>query len=578
MGEIFVFQTVDELFKGYSVVFLERFFGKLNVAEFDCDVCGGVCNLLIFAVCRFLIRAVDKIVSLTGVGFVCRDLDVMDAVRIGLTVSHDEDTDADTAEFCAACDHGHVAVFDLTDDDGCAEFGQFKFHSLGFAHGFAVFVKDLLHRVALREDFVKSDFLSGSVHFDVGGKPACLVVRGDKAFRKFHHVLIHIEHESVRTFEFGLIVLRRARVYILIRSVDERELSAGVCKLFQSSVGVLFKVFFVDTRSIVFQYVEEAAFFRFYEEVIADVIVIKREFAVFINVFIDVSLIQVFLSDGICQRICVLQNRIIGVRVVSVVFIARCARIVFDIIVHIADKHADKEFHNARHYLNLQAFVAKENYGVEFGQVDVRRRRAVALVDKPFKEPDKVEFQRDGLNNRAAFRFEIQRCGFLVIVKTKEDFTVRFFIFRFFPDFDENTGVVLVGLAGNVDIRNDVEGQAALDFVLDVDCRAKREVCDKRAQQVFKNVSFVVKRDVDFRAESEIYVAAVQKILIFVFQNITFAKCGKVALTDRKHDVSEAESETERRIVALLNAYVCFQPEFRQVKSVVFQRNRGAAV
>ena len=57
-----------------------------------------------------------------------------------------------------------------------------------------------------------------------------------------------------------------------------------------------------------------------------------------------------------------------------------------------------------------------------------------------------------------------------------------------------------------------------------------------------------------------------------------FAKCGKVALTDRKHDVSETESETERRIVALLNAYVCFQPEFRQVKSVVFQRNRGAAV
>ena len=430
----------------------------------------------------------------------------------------------------------------------------------------------------MREDFVKSDFLSGSVHFDVGGKTACLVVRGNKAFRKFHHVLIHIEHESVRTFEFGLIVLRRARVYILIRSVDEREVSAGVCKLFQSSVGVLFKVFFVDTRSIVFQYVEETAFFRFYEEVIVDVIVIKREFAVLVNVFIDVSLIQVFLSDGICQRICVLQNRIIGVRVVSVVFIARCARIVFDIIVHIADKHADKKLHNARHYLNLQAFVAKENYGVEFGQVDVRRRRAVALVDKPFKEPNKVEFQRDGLNNRAAFRFEIQRRGFLVIVKTKEDFTVRFFIFRFFPDFDENTGIVLVGLAGNVDIRNDVEGQTSLDFVLDVDCRAKREVRDKRAQQIFKNVSFVVKRDVDFRAESEIYVAAVQKILIFVFQNITFAKCGKVALTDRKHDVSETESETERRIVALLNAYVCFQPEFRQVKSVVFQRNRGAAV
>ena len=425
----------------------------------------------------------------------------------------------------------------------------------------------------MREDFVKSDFLSGSVHFDVGGKTACLVVRGDKAFRKFHHVLIHIEHESVRTFEFGLIVLRRARVYILISSVDERELSAGVCKLFQSSVGVLFKVFFVDTRSIVFQYVEETAFFRFYEEVIADVIVIKREFAVFINIFIDVSLIQVFLSDGICQRICVLQNRIIGVRVVSVVFIARCARIVFDIIVHIADKHADKKLHNARHYLNLQAFVAKENYGIEFGQVDVRRRRAVALVDKPFKEPDKVEFQRDGLNNRAVVRFEIQRRGFLVIVKTKEDFTVRFF-----PDFDENTGIVLVGLAGNVDIRNDVEGQTALDFVFDVDCRAKREVRDKRAQQIFKNVSFVVKRDVDFRAESEIYVAAVQEILIFVFQNITFAKCGKVALTDRKHDVSETESETERRIVALLNAYVCFQPEFRQVKSVVFQRNRGAVV
>ena len=277
------------------------------------------------------------------------------------------------------------------------------------------------------------------------------------------------------------------------------------------------------------------------------------------------------MSFGI--YLCVLQNRIIGVRVVSVVFITLCARIVFDIIVHIADKHADKEFHNARHYLNLQAFVAKENYGVEFGQVDVRRRRAVALVDKPFKEPDKVEFQRDGLNNRAVVRFEIQRRGFLVIVKTKEDFTVRFF-----PDFDENTGVVLVGLAGNVDIRNDVEGQTALDFVLDVDCRAKREVRDKRAQQIFKNVSFVVKRDVDFRAESEIYVAAVQEILIFVFQNITFAKCGKVALTDRKHDVSETESETERRIVALLNAYVCFQPEFRQVKSVVFQRNRGAAV
>ena len=108
---------------------------------------------------------------------------------------------------------------------------------------------------------------------------------------------------------------------------------------------------------------------------------IKREFAVFINVFIDVSLIQVFLSDGICQRICVLQNRIIGVCVVSVVFIARCARIVFDIIVHIADKHADKKLRNARHYLNLQAFVAKEYYGIEFGQVDVRRRRAVALVD-----------------------------------------------------------------------------------------------------------------------------------------------------------------------------------------------------
>ena len=573
MGEIFVFQTVDELFKGYSVVFLERFFGKLNVAEFDCDVCGGVCNLLIFAVCRFLIRAVDKIISRAGIGFVCRDLYVMDAVRIGLTVSHDEDTDADTAEFCAAFNHGHVAVFDLTDDDGCAEFGQFKFHSLGFARGFAVFVKDVFHRVALREDFVKSDFLSGSVHFDVGGKTACLVVRGNKAFRKFHHVLIHIEHESVRTFEFGLIVLRRARVYILIRSVDEREVSAGVCKLFQSSVGVLFKVFFVDTRSIVLQYVEEVAFFRFYEEVIADVIVIKREFAVLVNIFIDVSLIQVFLSDGICQRICVLQNRIIGVCVVSVVFIARCARIVFDIIVHIADKHADKKLRNARHYLNLQAFVAKENYGVEFGQVDVRRRRAVALVDKPFKEPDKVEFQRDGLNNRAVVRFEIQRRGFLVIVKTKEDFFVRFF-----PDFDENTGIVLVGLAGNVDIRNDIEGQAALDCVLDVDCRAKREVRDKRAQQVFKNVSFVVKRDVDFRAESEIYVAAVQEILIFVFQNITFAKCGKVALTDRKHDVSETESETERRIVALLNAYVCFQPEFRQVKSVVFQRNRGAAV
>ena len=428
----------------------------------------------------------------------------MDAVRIGLTVSHDEDTDADTAEFCAACDHGHVAVFDLTDDDGCAEFGQFKFHSLGVARGIAVFVKDLLHRVALREDFVKSDFLFGSVHFDVGGKTACLVVRGDKAFRKFHHVLIHIEHESVRTFEFGLIVLRRARVYILISSVDGREHSAGVCKLFQSSVGVLFKVFFVDTRSIVFQYVEEAAFFRFYEEVIADVIVIKREFAVGVYIFIDVSLIQVFLSDGIFLRIRVFKNNIIGVRVVSVVFIARCARIVFDIIVHIADKHADKEFHNARHYLNLQAFVAKEYYGIEFGQVDVRRRRAVALVDKPFKEPDKVEFQRDGLNNRAVVRFEIQRRGFLVIVKTKEDFFVRFF-----PDFDENTGIVLVGLAGNVDIRNDVEGQTALDFVFDVDCRAKREVRDKRAQQIFKNVSFVVKRDVDFRAESEIYVAAV---------------------------------------------------------------------
>ena len=524
--------------------------------------------MLIFAICRFLILTIDKVVSLSGVFFAFRDFHIGN--RFGRAVSHDEDTDADTAEFCAAFNHGHVAVFDLTDDDGCAEFGQFKFHSLGFARGFAVFVKDVFHRVALREDFVKSDFLSGSVHFDVGGKPACLVVRGDKAFRKFHHVLIHIEHKSVRTFEFGLIVLRRARVYILIRSVDERELSAGVCKLFQSSVGVLFKVFFVDTRSIVFQYVEEAAFFRFYKEVVACVCVIKREFAVFINVFIDVSLIQVFLSDGICQRICVLQNRIIGVRVVSVVFIARCARIVFDIIVHIADKHADKKLRNARHYLNLQAFVAKEYYGVEFGQVDVRRRRAVALVDKPFKEPDKVEFQRDGLNNRAVVRFEIQRRGFLVIVKTKEDFTVRFF-----PDFDENTGIVLVGLAGNVDIRNDVEGQTALDFVLDVDCRAQREVCDKCAQQVFKNVSFVVKRDVDFRAEPEIYIAAVQEILIFVFQNITFAKCGKVALTDRKHDVSETESETERRIVALLNAYVCFQPEFRQVKSVVFQRNRG---
>ena len=400
--------------------------------------------------------------------------------------------------------------------------------------------------------------------------------RGHKRSCISNRVFIHIEHESVRTFEFGLIVLRRAREYILIRSVDGREHSAGVCKLFQSSVGVLFKVFFVDTRRIVFQYVEETAFFRFYEEVIADVSVIKREFAVGVNVFIDVSLIQDFLSFGI--YLCVLQNRIIGVRVVSVVFIARCARIVFDIIVHIADKHADKKLHNARHYLNLQAFVAKENYGVEFGQVDVRRRRAVALVDKPFKEPDKVEFQRNGLNNRAVVRFEIQRRGFLVIVNTKEDFTVRFFIFRFFPDFDENTGVVLVGLAGNVDIRNDIEGQTALDFVFDVDCRAKREVRDKRAQQVFKNVSFVVKRDVDFRAESEIYVAAVQEILIFVFQNITFAKCGKVALTDRKHDVSETESETERRIVALLNAYVCFQPEFRQVKSVVFQRNRGAAV
>ena len=58
---------------------------------------------------------------------------------------------------------------------------------------------------------------------------------------------------------------------------------------------------------------------------------------------------------------------------------------------------------------------------------------------------------------------------------------------------------------------DDVEGQSTLDFVLDVDCRAKREVRDKRAQQVFKNVSFVVKRDVDFRAESEIYVAAVAR-------------------------------------------------------------------
>ena len=119
-----------------------------------------------------------------------------------------------------------------------------------------------------------------------------------------------------------------------------------------------------------------------------------------------------------------MQNRIVGFCVVSVVFITRCARIVFDIIVHIADKHADKKLHNARHYLDLQAFVAKEYYGVEFGQVDVRRRRAVALVDKPFKEPDKVEFQRDGLNDRAVFRFEIQRRGFLVIVKTEEYFFV----------------------------------------------------------------------------------------------------------------------------------------------------------
>ena len=190
MGEIFVFQTVDELFKGCAVAFLERFFGKLNVAEFDCNVCGGVCNLLIFAVCRFLIRAVDNIISLAGIGFAVRDLYVMDAVRIGLTVSHDEDTDADTAEFCAACDHGHVAVFDLTDDDGCAEFGQFKFHSLSCARGFAVFVKDVFHRVALREDFVKSDFLSGSVHFDVGGKTACLVVRVNKCGDKFNRIFV----------------------------------------------------------------------------------------------------------------------------------------------------------------------------------------------------------------------------------------------------------------------------------------------------------------------------------------------------------------------------------------------------
>ena len=115
MGKVFVLQTVDELFKGYSVVFLERFFGKLNVAEFDCDVCGGVRNLLIFAICRFLILTIDKVVSLSGVFFAFRDFHIGN--RFGRAVSHDEDTDADTAEFCAAFNHGHVAVFDLTDDD-----------------------------------------------------------------------------------------------------------------------------------------------------------------------------------------------------------------------------------------------------------------------------------------------------------------------------------------------------------------------------------------------------------------------------------------------------------------------------
>ena len=226
---------------------------------------------------------------------------------------------------------------------------------------------------------------------------------------------------------FFVVTVSDARI-IFVRRLDFVsnffKFPAGVDKFFNDAVCVLLKVFCVDIFYGFLHYVEEFIFFRFYEEVVADVCVIKRECAVGIYVFIDVSLIQVFLSDGICQRICVLQNRIIGVRVVSVVFIARCARIVFDIIVHIADKHADKQLHNARHYLNLQAFVAKEYYGVEFGQVDVRRRSAVALVDKPFKEPDKVEFQRDGLNNRAVFRFEIQRRGFLVIVKTKEYFFV----------------------------------------------------------------------------------------------------------------------------------------------------------
>ena len=75
MGEIFVFQTVDELFKGYSVAFLERFFGKLNVAEFDCDVCGGVGHFFVFAVVVLYVFAVNKVVSVFCVnGFAFRNL------------------------------------------------------------------------------------------------------------------------------------------------------------------------------------------------------------------------------------------------------------------------------------------------------------------------------------------------------------------------------------------------------------------------------------------------------------------------------------------------------------------------